>query len=102
MLAVPGAHLTDTRTFLLLDRLGKGGFGEVWRARMERQGFSVEVAVKLLHDGIDPKGDAARRLRDEARLLGLLHQSLKTSKSRRSTTLSGSPLQTAPASSSSG
>ncbi|HMV70401.1 MAG TPA: serine/threonine-protein kinase, partial [Myxococcota bacterium] len=69
---MPGAHLTDTRTFLLLDRLGKGGFGEVWRARMERQGFSVEVAVKLLHDGIDPKGDAARRLRDEARLLGLL------------------------------
>jgi serine/threonine protein kinase len=64
--------LADTRTFLLLDRLGKGGFGEVWRARMERQGFAVEVAVKLLHDGIDPRGDAARRLRDEAKLLGML------------------------------
>lgn len=44
--------------FELLDRLGRGSFGAVWRARDRRTG--AEVALKLVH----PRGDRARDLRE--------------------------------------
>ena len=53
--------------------LGRGGYGEVYRATMSRQGgVSTEVAVKVLSHDVDPTGDAVRRLKDEGRLLGAL------------------------------
>ena len=67
----------EPRTFELIACLGRGGFGEVYRARMHRGSFSVDVALKLLRSDIDPRGQAAERLRDEARLLGRLrHRSI--------------------------
>ncbi|MCB9682728.1 MAG: serine/threonine protein kinase [Alphaproteobacteria bacterium] len=61
------------RRFHIASCLGKGGFGEVYRARMVRSsGFEVDVALKLLRSDVDPRGQAAQRLRDEARLLGLV------------------------------
>jgi len=35
-------------------------------------GVSHEVAVKVLHDGLDPRSQAVQRLRDEGKLLALL------------------------------
>jgi len=36
-------------------------------------GSRTEVAVKVLHPGIDPSAQAIQRLRDEGKLLGVLH-----------------------------
>ena len=60
----------DASTFF---ELGTGGFGSVFLAKVEHaDGFSRLVAVKLLkNQWIDSK-EIASRMRDEARLLGLL------------------------------
>ncbi len=70
------AHLRDVAEwpdlgdrYEVARRLGRGGMGVVYAARdrvLER-----EVAVKVL-DAADARGDAARRLRDEARILARL------------------------------
>ena len=64
---------TGTRTFDIHVCLGRGGFGEVYRATMRSAGgLSREVAVKTLRAGVsDP--EAVARLRDEARLLAALN-----------------------------
>jgi serine/threonine-protein kinase len=58
--------------------LGKGGFGAVYRARMVGQsGFMKPVALKVLHAEKASDGEFTARLRDEARILGLLrHRAL--------------------------
>src|SRR5262252_6013338 len=55
----------------ILDKLGEGGMGQVWRARDSR--LSRSVAVKILP--ADVAGDAGRRQRfeQEARALGALN-----------------------------
>ena len=61
------------RRFELRRELGAGAFGTVYLADMISAGdFRTRVALKLLNDRWDPGSDAARRLRDEARLLGRL------------------------------
>jgi serine/threonine-protein kinase len=53
--------------------LGRGGFGEVYRARMRAPtGFEVDVALKVLRRDLDPSSQAVQRLRDEGRLLAHL------------------------------
>lgn len=64
----------DGRRFAFKRCLGSGGFGEVYLASMtSASGVETEVAVKLLHDGLDPRSQAVQRLRDEGRLLGTLN-----------------------------
>ncbi len=61
------------RVYRLLQVVGQGGFGTVYRAQMEGgAGFVRQVAVKVLNPGTDEQGELGRRLRDEARMLGLL------------------------------
>ncbi|HWE22947.1 MAG TPA: serine/threonine-protein kinase [Myxococcales bacterium] len=60
--------------YVLIDRLGVGGMGEVWLAELEGAGaFRRRVVIKLLAP--ERRGDArlASMLADEARLVGLLH-----------------------------
>ncbi len=53
--------------------LGRGAFGTVYRARFEgERGFSKRVALKVLNTQVIDLGDVACRLRDEARMMGLL------------------------------
>jgi len=60
--------------FEFIDCLGRGGFGEVYRARMHTSsGVQRLVAVKVLHERARDVPSAIRRLRDEAHLLAALH-----------------------------
>lgn len=65
--------MTTARRFELVRELGAGAFGTVYLAELVSTGdFRRKVALKLLNEQWDPSGDAGRRLRDEARLLGRL------------------------------
>ena len=53
--------------------LGKGGFGTVYRADLlGAGGFAKPVALKILNNDLDGMEEVAARMRDEARMLGLL------------------------------
>lgn len=62
----------DGRNYKILELLGRGGFGKVYRARFDGpDGFTKDVAVKLLSDP-DPPDEMLTRFRDESRMLGLV------------------------------
>ena len=64
---------SDHRKYQVLEPVGKGGFGTVYRAQlMGAGGFQKIVALKVLKPEIEGAMDFAQRLRDEARMLGLL------------------------------
>ncbi len=61
------------RTFHIEQVLGRGSFGTVYRARMQSpEGFTKRVALKLLNPEAERQRELAQRLRDEARMLGLV------------------------------
>lgn len=58
--------------YRFLSLIGEGGFGRVYRARMEAaDGFHKDVAVKVISDAEAPEA-LLQRFRDEAKILGLL------------------------------
>jgi eukaryotic-like serine/threonine-protein kinase len=60
-------------SYQLLELVARGGMGAVYRARYrDRADFEREVAVKVLRSDVGEHEELGRRLRDEARLLGLL------------------------------
>ena len=66
------------RRYRILEILGSGGFGTVYRAEMVTDtGLRREVALKVLNEQTAGNAEAARRLRDEARILSNLnHRSI--------------------------
>ncbi|HCH63246.1 MAG TPA: hypothetical protein DFR83_10605, partial [Deltaproteobacteria bacterium] len=65
--------MNESRRFEVKGLLGEGGFGSVYLADMvSAGGFRKEVALKVLRAEITSGSQAEVRLRDEARLLGLL------------------------------
>ncbi|MCB9762383.1 MAG: serine/threonine protein kinase [Alphaproteobacteria bacterium] len=61
------------RRYKVLGVLGQGGFGTVYRAQfMGENHFSKLVALKVLNPDTAGIDEIARRLRDEARVLGLM------------------------------
>lgn len=65
--------MSDGRRYRIEGVLGQGGFGTVYKAQLLGEGgFTRAVALKVLNADMEGMEDVARRLRDEARLLGLL------------------------------
>ena len=61
--------MNEVRRYRVLETLGKGGFGTVYRAELLGSGgFAKQVALKVLND--EGQREIAHRLRDEARILG--------------------------------
>ena len=68
------SSLLDDR-YLLTERIGLGGFSEVWRA--QDRALDRPVAVKLLHSGFAGHEETLHRFRAEARHAGALsHQNI--------------------------
>jgi serine/threonine protein kinase len=70
--------MSEGRRYKILAVLGQGGFGTVYAAElMGEGGFTRKVALKVLNPDMAGVEDVANRLRDEARLLGMLrHRSI--------------------------
>jgi len=66
----PGDHLG---AYAVVQLLGSGGFGEVWRARDER--LARDVAIKVLLPRFSTDSERVRRFADEARAAGALNHS---------------------------
>jgi len=65
--------MSEARRYEVLDTVGVGAMGTVYRAQMRGKGdFAKRVALKVLHSEKSETEDIARRLRDEARILGLI------------------------------
>jgi len=69
---------SSARRYHVREILGRGGFGTVYRAELVTDGgFGKIVALKVLHSAIEERPDQLSRLRDEARVLGLVrHRAL--------------------------
>ncbi|MBK7759699.1 MAG: serine/threonine protein kinase [Deltaproteobacteria bacterium] len=65
--------MVNARRYQIMEPIGQGSFGSVYRARLlAESGFTKDVAVKILRPEVSGRADLTQRLRDEARLLGLL------------------------------
>jgi len=63
----------ERRAYHVQAVLGSGGFGAVYRAKYVGEGrFSKIVALKVLHANMAAVDEVAMRMRDEARMLGLI------------------------------
>lgn len=67
---------TRVGPFLVIERIGKGGMGVVYRGRREGTGFAQDVAIKLIRRGFDFDDVQARFLRERRILARLEHPNL--------------------------
>lgn len=68
-----GPTSTPTRSYHVVSKLGRGGFGTVYRAELRGEGgFTKQVALKVLNPDMEAVDEFAMRMRDEARVLGLV------------------------------
>jgi tetratricopeptide (TPR) repeat protein len=58
--------------YLLLEEIGAGGMGAVYRARREDRNFQQEVAVKLMRASLEHRPEAVRRFLAERQILAAL------------------------------
>jgi tetratricopeptide (TPR) repeat protein len=58
--------------YLLMEEIGAGGMGTVYRARREDENFKQEVAVKLMRASLEIRPEAVRRFWDERQILAEL------------------------------
>jgi serine/threonine protein kinase len=72
--------MQEGRTYQVHEALGKGGFGTVYRAELKAAGgFTKQVALKILNPEVAGVEEITQRLRDEARVLGLLrHRAIRS------------------------
>ncbi|MEZ4320221.1 MAG: serine/threonine-protein kinase [Myxococcota bacterium] len=65
------------RTFKVHACIGRGGYGEVYRATMFSAQGEHDVAIKVLHANLDSSSQPVQRLRDERRMLAaVVHDSI--------------------------
>ena len=63
--------------YLLVEEIGAGGMGAVYRARREDENFQQEVAVKLMRASLEIRPEAVRRFLEERQILaGLAHPNI--------------------------
>src|SRR5437867_2617460 len=67
--AAPAAH-TEVPGYVLRERIGAGGFGEVYRAHQVK--LDREVAIKILHAKYSSDPSTVTRFVAEARAIGRL------------------------------
>ena len=66
------AITSSGRRFRLIEIVGRGVFGDVYLAEQQSgAGFRRKVVLKILNDEVARRRNVARRMRDEARVLGL-------------------------------
>jgi serine/threonine protein kinase len=65
-------------SYEIISVIGRSGLGSLYQARFEGEsGFSKLVTLKMLDEGVADSDEVACRLRDEARVLGILkHQAV--------------------------
>ena len=64
---------TEGRRYRVLQAVGRGGFGTVYKAELLASGgFRKQVALKVLNEEASSDPEFSGRLRDEARMLGLI------------------------------
>jgi eukaryotic-like serine/threonine-protein kinase len=76
----PPAHIHEGRRigpYLLVEEIGAGGMGTVYRALREDENFKQEVAVKLMRASLEIRPEAVRRFLEERQILaGLAHPNI--------------------------
>ncbi|MFK7820380.1 MAG: protein kinase [Planctomycetaceae bacterium] len=69
-LGAPQVAVREIGQYELLELLGRGGMGEVWKARQKK--LNRIVAIKVLHPRISRDNDASARFEQEMRAVGAL------------------------------
>jgi serine/threonine-protein kinase len=77
LIAVPGAHdLAEVGPYRVVELIGEGGSGSVYRAERDADGYVQRVAVKLLRVGLRDPAEQSRFRRERRILARLEHPAI--------------------------